>query len=165
MTSIEKAIFGDNGYKSAQKPIKKQKTIKKGVRGRNQQKEASMALKLSRYLSEEYPTVLYRFDVGADVKLSINQASKFSKLQGMWSRGYPDLFIAKTNKYYAGLYLELKADGASPYKKDGALKKNRHLEMQDFIHRHLRDEGYQVFFVTGLEEAIKKVDEYMEIER
>lgn len=165
MNSLERAIFGDNttivinGSKYQRKPIKKQFKAKRQVR---QQKETSMASEVSKFLGEEYPTVIYRFDVGADVKLSLNQATKFSRLQGLWSTGYPDLFIAFVNKYYAGLYLELKADGKSPYKLNGELKKDKHLENQERIHQLLRDVGYEVKFVTGLKEAKDAIEEYME---
>ena len=71
--------------------------------------EESIALKVARFLKIQYPNINYRFDVGADINLSIGQASKFKALQ-MNKRGYPDLFIAKPSKGYHGLYIEVKKD-------------------------------------------------------
>lgn len=114
------------------------------------------------FISMKYPRVFYRFDVGADMKLTIGQARRVKSLHKNKNKGYPDLFIAKPNKYYAGLFLELKASNSSPYKKDGSLKKSEHLEAQHEVHQILRESGYEAKFVTGLKEAIETIDEYME---
>lgn len=124
--------------------------------------EQILANNVSEFLLRKYPKVIFRFDIGADVRLTQGQAARAKKLQGKWSKGYPDLFIAEPNEYYHGLYLELKATGNNPYRKDGTLKKNEHLERQNYIHEILRDKGYQVMFTTGLKESIEAIESYME---
>ena len=133
-------------------------------------REHQLYVQIARYLQENYPDVIYRFDIAADLKLTQGQAAKFKRLHPR--RGYPDLFIAKPKdglnmdtggnpNYYAGLYLELKAEGNSPFKKDGTLKKDQHLEEQQAMLEMLRDRGYKAVFATGLEEAKKIIDDYL----
>jgi flagellar biosynthesis/type III secretory pathway protein FliH len=119
---------------------------------------------IARYLQLQYPEVIYRFDLAADLKLTAGQAAKHKRLHP--HRGYPDLFIAepKTTTYtmeYTGLYLELKAEGNSPFKKDGTLKKNEHLEEQNEMLENLRDKGYKAEFAVGFEEAKEIIDDYL----
>lgn len=129
------------------------------------QREHQLYEKIARYLQENYPDVIYRFDIAADLKLTKGQAAKHKRLHP--KRGYPDLFIA--NHYYDlencvdyhGLYLELKADGNSPFKKDGTLKKDEHLEEQEEMLEALRSRGYMAHFTTGFDEAKKLIDDYL----
>jgi hypothetical protein len=133
-------------------------------------REHQLYVKIAEYLQENYPDVIYRFDIAADLKLTQGQAAKFKRLHPR--RGYPDLFIAKPKdglnmdtggnpNYYAGLYLELKAEGNSPFKKDGSLKKDQHLEEQMAILEKLRRRGYRADFATGFDEARAIIDDYL----
>ena len=138
-------------------------------------REHQLYVKIARYLQENYPDVIYRFDIAADLKLTMGQASKFKMLHPR--RGYPDLFIAHPvvkphrdengmikiteTASYAGLYLELKAEGNSPFKKDGTLKKDQHLEEQQAMLDMLRHKGYRAVFATGFDEAKEIIDEYL----
>lgn len=125
---------------------------------------------VAQYLQVQYPEVVYRFDLAADLKLTVGQAKKFKTLHP--ERGYPDLFIAKPKdglnmdtsgnpNYYAGLYLELKAEGNSPFRKDGTLKKDQHLQEQMVMLEKLRRRGYRAEFATGFEEAKRLIDSYL----
>ena len=127
---------------------------------RYNKKEESLAQKVSKWLAIQHKNIIYRFDVGADVKLSIPQATKLARLQGRWSKGYPDLLILKPNKRHAGLFIELKM--TSPYKKDGQLKKDKHLETQANMHTKLREAGYYATFATGFDEVKDIISEYLE---
>lgn len=152
-------------------------------------REHQLYMKLARYLQSKYPFLVYRFDIAADLKLTPGQAAKIKRLHPL--RGYPDLLIPvlKTNApsakdvevylkhgldlkdwwkdkgvktCYAGLYLELKAEGNSPFKKDGTLKKDEHLSEQLFMMDWLKKQGYEAKFATGFDEATKIIDEYLE---
>lgn len=96
--------------------------------------EHNLYEQVARYLQLQYPDVIYRFDIAADLKLTPGQAAKHKRLHP--ERGYPDLFIAKPKevkvktalgggyilveaKTLSGLYLEIKTESNSPYKKDG----------------------------------------------
>lgn len=94
--------------------------------------EHNLYEQIARYLQQQYPNVIYRFDVGADLKLTPGQAAKHKRLHP--ERGYPDLFIAESSMniwhspvrewgIHFGLYLEIKTESNSSYKKDGTLKK------------------------------------------
>lgn len=132
-------------------------------------REHQLYVKIAQYLQRNYPKVVYRFDLAADLKLTVGQAKKFKTLHP--ERGYPDLFIANSAprcidgswKYeYYGLYLELKAEGNSPFKKDGTLKKDQHLQEQMVMLEKLRRRGYRAEFATGFDETKKIIDEYLE---
>ena len=133
-------------------------------------REHQLYVKIAQYLQLRYPNVIYRFDLAADLKLTVGQARKFKTLHP--ERGYPDLFIAEPKdglnmdtsgnpNYYAGLYIELKADGNSPFKKDGTLKKDQHLEEQQAMLERLRYHGYKAVFATGFDEARQIIDDYL----
>lgn len=88
--------------------------------------EHNLYEQIARYLQQQYPDVIYRFDIAADLKLTPGQAAKHKRLHP--TRGYPDLFIAEPQfgeRYCKslGLYMEIKTESNSPYKKDGTLKK------------------------------------------
>ena len=149
-------------------------------------REHQLYEEIARYMQQEHPNVIYRFDIAADLKLTKGQAAKFKRLHP--NRGYPDLFIACpmfkvptkeenheafekhsrdigiakviVEHWYAGLYLELKADGNSPFKKDGTLKKDKHLEEQQAMLEWLRKCRYRAEFATGFEEAKKIIEDY-----
>lgn len=132
------------------------------------QREHQLYEKIARYLQTNYPNVIYRFDIAADLKLTKGQAAKHKRLHP--KRGYPDLFIAQSAprcidgswKYdYYGLFLELKAEDNSPFKKDGSLKKDEHLEEQWEMLQALEERGYMARFATGFEQAKEIIDDYL----
>lgn len=119
------------------------------------------------YLQLQYPTVIYRFDLAADLKLTVGQAARHKKLHP--KRGYPDLFIAKSAprcidgswKYeYHGLYLELKKHDTRLKKKNSDWA-SEHIAEQAKTLEKLRKEGYKAEFACGFNEAIKLIDEYL----
>ena len=57
--------------------------------------EHNLYEQLARYLQLQYPNVIYRFDIAADLKLTPGQAAKHKRLHP--ERGYPDLFIAESS--------------------------------------------------------------------
>ena len=117
--------------------------------------------KLTQYIKYQYPNLIYRIDVGADLKLSIGMAKKNKALQ-MTKRGYPDIFIAKPKvidgMLIYGLFIELKASGTKIYKDNGELLKNEHLKEQNDMHIRLRKENYYATFIIGFAEAKKIID-------
>lgn len=136
--------------------------------------EHNLYEQIARYLQQQYPDVIYRFDVGADLKLTPGQAAKHKRLHP--ERGYPDLYIAESSEnvnskdwngivrewgFYFGLYLEIKTESNSPYKKDGTLKKDQHLEEQARMLEKLRARGYRAEFGVGFEGCKKIIDEYL----
>ena len=138
--------------------------------------EHNLYEQIARYLQLQYPNVIYRFDVGSDLELTPGQAAKHKRLHP--TRGYPDLFIAEPKnikvktaldggyslvktKTLGGLYLEIKTESNSPYKKDSTLKKDQHLEEQAEMLEKLRARGYRAEFGVGFEGCKKIIDEYL----
>lgn len=121
--------------------------------------EAELRRMLARWLQLQYPNVIYRFDLAADLKLTMGQARKHKELHP--KRGYPDLFIAEPRSCFHGMYIELKADGNSPYKRNGELKKSIHLEEQEEFLMKLQCRGYYSTFATGFEEAKGLIELYL----
>lgn len=124
--------------------------------------------KVARYLQIHYPDVIYRFDLAADLKLTVGQASKHKRLHP--KRGYPDLFIAEpkhiwdTNKslgvrigfaddgetqlysqIVAGLFIELKKDGEKLLA--GPRAKNRFLSIdgKEYKTEHLKEQADVIY--------------------
>ena len=132
--------------------------------------EHSLYEQIARYLQLQYPNIIYRFDIAADLKLTPGQAAKHKRLHP--KRGYPDLFIAEpsTNIWnnpvrewglHFGLYIEIKTESNSPYKKDGTFKKDKHLEEQAEMLENLRASGYRAEFGVGFDECKQIIDEYL----
>lgn len=124
---------------------------------------------IAQYLQISYPDVLYRFDLAADMKLTPGQARRHKELHPR--RGWPDLFIAEPaprcidgswNYEYNGLFLELKREGTTIYKKsDGQLVKDKHIREQAEMLDKLRRRGYMAEFACGFDEAKRIIDAYL----
>jgi len=124
-----------------------------------QNKESQLALKVGLYLQTQYRDVEFRFDTGADMKLTIGQARRAKALHGRKNKGYPDLFIAEPKNGYHGLYIELKA--VNIFKQNGELKKSEHLDIQSKRLESLRANGYYAEFSIGFDETKILIDNYM----
>lgn len=131
--------------------------------------EHNLYEQIARYLQQQYPDVIYRFDVGADLKLTMGQAAKHKRLHP--KRGYPDLFIAEpsTNIWnnpvrewglHFGLYVEIKKDGEKLNKKDGSWR-TPHIAEQAGMLEKLRARGYRAEFGVGFDECKQIIDEYL----
>lgn len=152
--------------------------------------EHSLYEQIARYLQLQYPDVIYRFDIAADLKLTPGQAAKHKRLHP--ERGYPDLFIAEPKevkvktalgdeyslveiKTLGGLYVEIKKDGTK-LKRDKDAKKilkgetkirkkgdwwDKHIEEQAQMLEKLRAKGYKAEFGVGLEECKRVIDKYL----
>lgn len=121
--------------------------------------EHNLYEQIARYLQLRYPDVIYRFDIAADLRLTMGQAAKHKRLHP--KRGYPDLFIAESRGEYHGFYLEIKTKSNSPYKKDGTLKKDKHLEEQAEMLERLRARGFKAEFGVGYESTVKMIRDYL----
>lgn len=131
--------------------------------------EHNLYEQIARYLQLQYPNVIYRFDVGADLKLTPGQAAKHKRLHP--ERGYPDLFITESSTniwnspvrewgLYFGLYIEIKKDGEKLTKKDGSWRTPHITEQAEMLER-LRQAGYKAEFGIGFEGCKKIIDEYL----
>lgn len=150
--------------------------------------EHSLYEQIARYIQLQYPDVIYRFDLAADLKLTPGQAAKHHRLHP--ERGYPDLFIAESSEnvnskdwngivrewgFYFGFYIEIKKDGTK-LKRDKDAKKilkgdtkirkkgdwfDKHIEEQAEMLEKLRARGYKAEFGVGYESTVKMIRDYL----
>ena len=118
---------------------------------------------IAQYLQVKYPDVIYRFDLAADLKLTMGQARKHKVLHP--HRGYPDLFIAEplTSSSVGilyGLFLELKKDGTRLKKKNGEWATPHIAEQAEMLEK-LRKKDYMAEFAVGIDEALEIIDGYL----
>ena len=121
--------------------------------------EENLHLKICDYLRKNYPDVLFRTDFSSGMKMSPGQAAKHKKFQK--SRAWPDLFIAESNILASGLFLEIKAENVIVFKRNGEIRKNKHLIEQDKMLKELNKKGYRARFVIGYKQAIFEIQEYL----
>ena len=122
--------------------------------------EKHLSYQIAHYLRAKYPHIIYRFDIGADIRLTMGQAILI-KNNLLHKKGYPDLFIAQPTLFYHGLYIELKNDKAAIYKKTGELRKNQHLKEQYAFQKRLCELGYYATFGCGFTETTEIIDKYI----
>ena len=122
-------------------------------------KEEILHLKVCDYLRKNYPDVLFRTDFSSGMKMTPGQAAKHKKFQK--GRAWPDLFIAESNNFASGLFLEIKAEDVIVFKKNGKIRKNKHLIEQDKMLKELRKKGYRARFAIGYNQAIFEIQQYL----
>ena len=122
------------------------------------QPEFELQKAICRWLNVQYPKVLYLSDTIASVKLTIPQQNRNKLIQ---KNGFktPDLLIFEPNKEFKGLFIELKVK--SPFKKDGTLFKDEHLESQQKTINELKEKGYHACFSWSLEMTLDIINRYM----
>ena len=111
------------------------------------------------YIRLQYPKARFKTDLSG-----IYLGGKWSLMNHVKRTtshsGFPDLVIYDARENYCGLALELKAEGKSPYKKDGTLKKDDHLLEQYQWIETLRNCGFCAAFAVGFTEAKFIIDVY-----
>lgn len=121
--------------------------------------EEHLAIQCSHYMQLQYPDVIFHHDFGSGVKLTMGQARKQKALNP--HRGWPDMFIAESNGHFNGLFIELKKEGVAVFKKDGTIRKDKHLEEQYAMLKSLANRGFAATFCIGLDQFREVVDLYM----
>ena len=112
------------------------------------------------YLRLQYPNVLFLSDTVASVKLTMPQAARNKAIQKEGIKT-PDLIIFQPNELYHGLFIELKIE--TPFKKDGQLKSNEHLEGQSKTIVSLNELGYKATFAWSFDQAKQIIDDYINL--
>ena len=118
--------------------------------------EALLAKRVAIYLQSKYPNTPFRFDLAADMRVSIGVAKRNKAMHGKYTRGHPDLAIYHATKEFGALFIELKA---------GKFSETAHIKRQRAYHAVLRNQGYKVDFACGFEEAKLQIDDYMALKK
>lgn len=126
--------------------------------------EYHVCKRISQYLIEKYPYVLFHFDFASGTRLTPGQVVRMKELNPR--RGCPDLFISKI-KYdrlggicHCGCYLEIKQAGTRIYKKNGT-PASPHIAEQIAYIEVLKAGGYHAEICVGFEEAKESIDWYL----
>ena len=131
-------------------------------------KENQIQRELCAYLKIQYPNVRFKSDMSGEYIGGSGAKNHFQTVRIANQRshkGFPDLQIYERQGKFCGLALELKADHASPYKKDGTLKKEyteqgkRHDQVLWL--KHLAKIGWSADFAVGFNEAKIRIDNYL----
>ena len=133
--------------------------------------ELELQAQVADYIRLKYPSVIFHSDFGSGIKLTMGQAIRQKRLNG-GRRSWPDMFIAEpkvktvdrstnTQRFYSGLFIELKKAGTRIYRKDGRLVSDAHIREQFDMLEQLRQRGYMAEFACGFDEAKEIIDEYL----
>ncbi len=122
------------------------------------QPEFILQKQVCKWLDLQFPKVLYLSDTIASIKLTIPQQVRNKQIQ---KQGFkcPDLLILQPNNTYHGLFIELKVK--NPYKKDGLIYKDEHLEAQYKTITDLQSKGYYATFSWDFEMTKTIITEYL----
>ncbi|MCK5357340.1 MAG: VRR-NUC domain-containing protein [Elusimicrobiales bacterium] len=104
-------------------------------------------IKTVNYLKLQYPKVLFTISP-AGIRLHPAVGTKFKRMG--YRAGTPDLLILEPNKYFHGLFIEMKKN------KGGKVSDNQ----RTFLN-HLLANNYEAKVANGFNEAIKIIDEYL----
>lgn len=113
---------------------------------------------ICKWLDLQFPKVMYLSDTIASVKLTLPQQARNKSIQKKDFKT-PDLLIFEPNQKYHGLFIELKSK--SPFKKDGELFKDEHLESQQKTIDDLNKKGYYACFSWGFEKTTNIINDYL----
>lgn len=110
------------------------------------------------FLNKHYPDVLYLSDTIANLKLTVPQKVRNKAIQKENFK-CPDLLILEPNQKYKGLFIELKIK--SPFKKNGEIYLDEHLQGQQKSIDDLISKGYYACFKWDFEEIKALIHWYM----
>lgn len=119
--------------------------------------EEILSFQLSKYLQLQHPNILFHYDFGSGMKMTMGQAIRQKRLNPY--RGWCDLFIAQPTIKYSGLFIELKKE--TPFKINGEIKTNDHLKEQKQMIDNLNRLGYYACFSWDFEQTVKLINNYI----
>ncbi len=130
--------------------------------------EDALSFRIAEYLRTYHPGVLFHWDYGSGLKMTMGQAVRQKRLN---KRSWPDLFIAQPayldeggtltgELCYHGLFIELKREGTR-LKKANGMYANEHVTEQAMTLELLQDAGYIAQFAVGYEAATEIIDSYL----
>lgn len=137
--------------------------------------ESAVHLALCKYIRIKYPYVLFNSDLSGFYLGSAPsvahpaykkhyKAIKTSRLLRRMS-GFPDCSIFLPKNGYYGLFIEIKTEQASPFKKSGGLKVSYQMGGANYNQilwqEALNKLGYKAVFGVGIDECMRIVDEYI----
>lgn len=124
-------------------------------------KEQHLQLQICEYLRIQYPHAIF-FSEPSGLRVSIGQAVQLKKMRSFGK--LPDMFVAFPNGKYHGLFMELKVEDTTIFKKNGEIVASEHIRQQFDTLTRLYNLGYAAVFAVGFEDAKSKIDRYFSLE-
>lgn len=124
------------------------------------QPEFELQKQVCKWISFQYPKALFLSDTIASVKLTIPQQNRNKVIQKENFKT-PDLLIFEPKGPFSGLFIELKVK--SPFKKNGEILKDEHLEAQLKTINELKEKGYYACFSWSFEMTISIINQYFNL--
>lgn len=123
-------------------------------------KEYELQKQVCKWLSIQYPKILFMSDTIASCKLTMGQAVRNKAIQKEAFKT-PDLIIFEPKGGYHGLFIELKIE--SPFLKSNpyAFKKNEHIESQAETMKQLVYKGYRCSFSWTFDQTKDIIENYL----
>ncbi|TQM18321.1 hypothetical protein [Chryseobacterium aquifrigidense] len=125
------------------------------------QPEFDLQKRVCSYLRAVHPDLFFMSDTIASVKLTKFQAKRNSQIQKPGFKT-PDLLIFYPKGDYHGLFIELKIE--SPYKLNGELKSNKHIQEQSETISKLKGLGYHASFQWNFNDIVKLINWYLTLQ-
>ena len=124
-------------------------------------KEQQLQLQICNYLRIQYPKAIF-FSEPSGLRVSIGQAMQLKKMRSFGK--LPDMFVAYPNGKYHGLFMELKVEGTTIFKKNGEMTSSEHIRAQFDTLTKLYELGYAAVFAVGFDDAKEKIDRYFALQ-
>lgn len=122
-------------------------------------REKQIQKSLCRYVAYQYPGAMYNVDLSG-IRATIGQSVEIKRMRSKES--YPD-FVMYEPKGFCGLFIELKKEGERLQKRNGDWYERPGKQHETIL--KLRSKGFAAGFCVGLDNAIKAVDAYMNMNR
>lgn len=120
--------------------------------------EEQTHIAICQYIKLQYPNVLFSSE-SSGLRVTISQAKRLKAMRSC--SGLPDIMIFEPRQSYYGLFLEVKKEGTTIFKKNGDIRSDKHLKEQEEIIFQLQQKGYFAQFVVGFDEAKAIIDYYL----
>lgn len=122
-------------------------------------KEKDLHIAVCKYVRDKYPGVYIGSDPSGIVTGNIGVKNEIKAKSWQHSKNLDIHMLEPVGKYH-GAVLELKIE--SPYLKDGVtIKSDETIQRQAYSINHLRARGYYADFGINYEDAISKIEKYM----
>lgn len=130
----------------------------------NKRSEFHLQAKICNWLNDTWPGLLFVADFAAGLFLP-PWIAEARKVQSCLDK-YPDLTILNPRGGYMGLFIEIKTDAGTPYRKDGkTLLSSAHITAQNKTLTKLKSLGYCACFGVGEAQIKRIIVKYMGFEQ
>lgn len=126
-----------------------------------QQPEFDLQKRVCAYLRVAHPDVLFMSDTIASLKLTKQQAVRNSQIQKPGFKT-PDVIVFEPRENFTGLFMELKV--VTPFKLNGELKADKHIQEQAESIKKLIKRGYHASFQWDFNAIVRLINWYLTLQ-